>query len=449
MQVTNAPVQMGDVDDWLLTNKGGATVYYGVSNAVTPATATGSLSVGETKKMFGLTWLCTDPDQHTDVLYRDYSASLSGSSGGVGLGRLGPWWACNGDSTMVGQDGPSSSPFEQLCIMAAGRIQRVMGGNAAVGGTNTTQMLSRFDTDLAAMSRKPDVYLIWPGYNDIGAGGFTPQVTRTNIEAYIDRCLALGIQPVLMTILGRINQSSTPKLLQTAQTNLLYKEIAYRKGIRIIDITSMNDPLTGLTQAQYDFDNTHMNRKGGKAAANLILNQLSGALPTWTPPLTDSKVDPTNMLLNGCMYDINVDGKPDSWTVNIPAGITVIDDPDFPGKAMKIDQVASAARNVYQDVVTGFSTGDRISVSARFKLVAEAGPLAVTFAGVTVTAVIYGFIDWSTDVANGVWYKEFIVPPGTASLRFVAGQPGAGTGSLTTGQCTMRNLTTLAAAGVS
>lgn len=369
-------------------------------------------------------------------------------------GRLGGLWAGNGDSMMAGQNGRSSSPYWETCILSAGRIQSI--GNMSVGGTNTLQAFARFDADLALLPRIPDVYLLWFGYNDVGL--LTLAQTRANIEAYVDRCIALKIQPILLTIPGRINGATTATKLQTAQINLIIRAIGAGKGVRVIDIAPvLNDPFTGLVKTIYNFDNTHVNALGGRVLGQYILSFLSGDLPTWSVPMSNHNADATNLVVNGTMQDANADQKPDSWTVNVPGPVTIItNDPDFAGNAVKIDQVAAGgAINVFQDVTIGagtFAIGDRLALSGRVKIVAEAGPLAAagtfaraTFLGAGGTGG--GTSDWSTDIPNGAFYEEFVVPAATTGIR-VAVQASSGTGSITAGQITMRNLTALAALGL-
>jgi lysophospholipase L1-like esterase len=437
-----------------LANLGAGTVSYGPT--ADRALGASTLAAGASVTLSGVVYVYTAARAELEMTPTAAAASTSGTAS-AGKLRLGGWWAGNGDSMTVGQDGVASSPFEQVCMQSGGRIQRL--GNTAVGGTDTSQALARFDTDLAALGRVPDVWLMWLGYNDIGATGFTPAVTQANIEAIADRCAALGITLILPTLVGRINQSTAPKLLQTAQTNLVIRGIGSRKNVRVIDLaTILNDPTTGLVKTAYNLDNTHLNALGGRIAGQAILTALAGDLPTWSVPLADSSVDATNLLVNPLLFDGNADSKPDSWTVNVTPGVTVITDSDILGSAVSIAQAAAGSgKNVYQDVTVAsgkFAVGDRMALSGRFKILGgEAGPLAASYLRAAFvgssSGLVYGSGDWVGDVANGVVYREFVVPgSGTTAIRFAI-QAGTGTGTVVAGQLALRNLTALAAAGVS
>lgn len=438
-----------------VVNQGTSIVYYSGSRTVSDTVNDGSIAAGTSVTLYGATFFYLPASSSTATIQVSPAVSVAAAAS-IGRGRLGGWWAGNGDSMMLGQDGVASSPFEQVCMQAGGRIQRA--ANCSVGGTDSGQALARFDSDLAAIGRTPDVYLLWLGYNDIGAIGFTPTVTKANIEAYVDRCLALGIQPVLLTLVGRINQSSMAKVLQTAQTNLVIRGIGARKNVRVIDLAAIiNDPTTALVKTAYNFDNTHLNALGGRIAGQAILASVNGDLPTWSVPLADSSVDTTNLLVNPLMFDGNADSKPDSWTVNVTPGVTVITDPDILGSAVSINQsAAGSAKNVYQDVTLGatkFAVGDRMALCGKFKIVGgEAGPLAASYLRATfissASGLVYGSGDWVGDVANGCVYREFVVPgQGTTAIR-VWTQAGTGTGTVISGQIALRNLTAMTAAGV-
>lgn len=323
--------------------------------------------------------------------------------------------------------------------------------NAGKSGDNTTQMLARLQTDVIAYN--PTICAIFGGTNDVNQGGFSAVATMANITAMADMLRSANIQPVFCTIPPRTdgNYKTNIHALNTRITRY-----AEQHGYPLLDFYSqLTDPLvSGAWKTSYSLDGIHPQHVISRLMGQYASTNLAPLLPYWGPYLTLDPSDASNMLLNGTFAtDTNADGVSDSYSVDTPGATLAfsrISDATY-GYRQRITWTGSAtSKGIYQTVSTGFSAGDRISIAGRFTSSLEANSAQVQFGlvatGATVDPKRARIDSLSTDVTNGLFYGELVVPTGTTGLQFLAVSSVASqTGTLDLAQVTMQNLTTMTA----
>jgi lysophospholipase L1-like esterase len=206
----------------------------------------------------------------------------------------------------------------------AGYVRLVVAGLAANGvnvepipagisGHKSNQMLDRLERDVLAkkpqwMTLSCGVNDVWHGKNGVplddaqaAAGAFEKRGTepdkgtyKANITAIIDRALAAGAQPVILTATVIKEDLNSPENQKLAAYNAFLRDLAKEKKVRITDlnaafqekIKAANTPgknvLTG--------DGVHLNAEGNAVFARGILTalgcdaaQLAKAEASWAP----------------------------------------------------------------------------------------------------------------------------------------------------------------------
>lgn len=469
MQVTSVPVQVGDVDDWILTHRGGSAVYYSSDNTLTPSTAQGSLSAGDKVQLFGVNYFITaDASQQAEVSYSD--ALPSGMSGlkKVGGLRLGSLVAAIGDSETIGVSGAQTSWFSQMIWLSGQRMQ--FYANAAVGGQSSTQIAARFKTDIVDLIPKPDHVFLMCGTNDgPTAQNLSLATTRKNINNMCAQAAAAGIPMSIVSAPPRTVGATQATKTHINRVNRIKRSLALFWGNRFIDVfKDLVDPLTGLYKASMSSDGLHPTPVGARVAGASALAQVLNALPTWSPGFAESATDDDNLLTDGLFtVDTNADGVPDTWSAAFaPVGGTAThsldtDAANYLGNGMACAQagnnsIRSMDKSFNNATGIGFTTGDRLAYLGKVKLDCETGPMTAGGGNIirlrqTINAVptdiLIPLSAHVSDLSSGsAFYGEVVLQTNTQlTSTIIAAQ---GTGKITVSQLTLLNLTRLAAASV-
>lgn len=128
--------------------------------------------------------------------------------------------------------------------------------NKGVGGNTTSQMLSRFSTDVIA--NNPAYCLILGGVNDISAATANTTIL-SNLQSMYSQCFQNGIIPIACT-LTPWNAGTTAQQTQLTQLNQSITQYAMQNQIPLIDYYSMlNDPTNNgfMPSALVSADNIH------------------------------------------------------------------------------------------------------------------------------------------------------------------------------------------------
>lgn len=387
---------------------------------------------------------------------------LSGTYAVVGQARPGNGWSALGDSITqlsdlepgingVGATGSyyGGSWFSYATMVSAQRIRRVK--NAGISGNLTSQMLTRLQSDVIAYG--PSGCIILGGTNDIGysvsAGGPNPDATvfadfQSNLRAMAGQLRAAGVMPVLCTIPPN-NDARRHKLI--SQFNNWLRRYAAANGLLLLDFYAQAvDPSTGNYLASFGSpDGTHPGLAGYKTWGQYVASTLVPLLPPNYPSLRMDDTDANDLVTHGLFLGgaLSSQGIPPGWNITsgYPTGLTVslVTDPNVPGDMWQVQAVASSGPYYIQSNLgtSGWASGDTLAVSGvittdgnlsvSIKLADQSANLAVPFAS-------------TGSVARGVFYQEIAVPATSTNL-YLNLTTGQGTGTVSYGQMSVRNLT--------
>lgn len=365
-----------------------------------------------------------------------------------------------------------STWYNIAIALSMGKLVR--GGNYAIGGQNTAQVVARVP-DIIAANPRPNACVMFELTNTIG-GGADDAATLAAVDALFagaDQLAAAGIIPVIMNTptRGNIAQPKTDdERRRVALANVKIARLAALRGYPVIDVHRVSiDPATGKLLEAASTDGVHYtkvyNRKVAEAALEVLLPMAGG----YSPFLADWNADPTNLLTNGLFLGSTtlVGGypMPAGWNggSNNQRAITA---------PVAGDKLLGNWFDVWKDATVGaatgtdytstspsiaagaatFAVGDRMRFACRARVedienaVASTG--ALHFAGLTVllggiSQNIGPLYQYQVNIADAVAVAEFTVPAGATTMAVYAGL--AGQGKLRLGQMTLRNLTKLGA----
>ena len=378
-------------------------------------------------------------------------------------GRLyGPRTMAVGDSITAVVGGPelpgdgnnhyvnSNSWFFLSCALSGQRIRYV--ANQAVSGSNSGQVLSGLTANV--VNRAPDRCIILAGSNDYG-DGLTVSQTRSNLTAIYDALEAAGIMPIMCSILPRTGIPSA----SIAGINQWIAEQAYARGVPFLDFYSLfTDASTGNPATGYTADGIHPTALGQRTIAAYVVEKLAPYYPPATAPLPYHNGETTNLVTNGLfLTDADSNGRADNWATGIGSlgsytTHTLTSVSGWAGSAQTITRTATdvGAYQMSQNITTGWSPGDTIALMGRTSLSVETGAanasIYVIFGGHSPSKTVRPIHSAQTDLADGVFYVEHVIPIGTTTITVYFGFTTTGYGTLKFGQLAVRNLTTLAVA---
>jgi len=198
-----------------------------------------------------------------------------------------------GDSTVTDKSGWGLG-FKELLTDDAECI------NTSAGGRSSRSFIAEGKWK-AALALKGDYYLIQFGHNDQPGKGpereTEPETTyRDFMSRYVDEARAIGAKPVLVTSLTRRewNKSGDGKITSSLEPYVAaVRKIAAEKYVPLIDLHTLSKELCEqLGQERCNelspvvsnkVDNTHLNAKGSRVFARLVVAGLTNAVPELTP----------------------------------------------------------------------------------------------------------------------------------------------------------------------
>ena len=172
--------------------------------------------------------------------------------------------------------------------------------NSGVGGNTTTQMLTRFPSDVLGVGNAEYV-VIWGGINDINQDR-TDTFIEANLQAMYDLAYAAGLKVIAVNITPfKGNGIWTAGRQATADAvNAWIANTAIRVDYRVDAYTLLEDPGTPDTLlAAYDSnDHLHLSAAGYAAVGSAV-----HTAATWTPLAGVGEVLGGQVVINGDMGD--------------------------------------------------------------------------------------------------------------------------------------------------
>lgn len=324
--------------------------------------------------------------------------------------------------------------LNQLHILTSQRMK--FGGVYATGGWHMSQIRDVHLPQVLALNPKPSAVILFLGTNDFG----NPlQYTQNIFTDIVDRLLNAGIAPILVTIMPH---DDVPSYLPYVLTwNAFIRQYAAANGFAILDAwTAVTDP-DQTYKAGYTIEGLHPTEIAYRAIAD---QGIADGLPTLFPAAPTDLVsndinDLTNLFNNGVInqgllsVDTNGDGVADAFTTKSTTGIFTRIARSL-GFWQQLKHSTTGQAIFLQRTLTGFSPGnkyrfamevetDNISLTATaFTLELRATvPGGFTYpTGASSTDIRLGAQVWTADTA-GIFYVDFVMPPGTTALVYTAG----------------------------
>ena len=229
-------------------------------------------------------------------------------------------------------------------IMSRQRIQIVR--NAGAPGETTTQMMARFDTDVAAYS--PQVVFMAGGTNDIGAGTALSTI-QANFVSFVTECRAINARPVFCTVSPSGSASPTNRSQQIARLNQWILDYAAENYIDVVDFyAALVDATTGSFVTAYNSgDNIHPSEAGYAIMGATAATAMADVLPASKRPLCVSDTDDNNLVTSGCFSTATGTALVTPWVdqAGTPSGsaISYTTESGVPGKLLTITSTGTVA----------------------------------------------------------------------------------------------------------
>ena len=223
----------------------------------------------------------------------------------------------------------------------------------------------------------------------------------------------------------------------------------YHSGVTSGCQTPCLDTATSGWKAGYSDDGLHPNLTAQLACARAVQEAIEAIFPDRTPPLAGALDDALNLLQNAPFGDGDADGLADSpWFAGGGGAASVVAGPGGAGNVQVLATTGSAAF-LQQNVLTGWSIGERVAFAGLVSADAQAGGMTysarVAYAGAALGQP-RGFApahELTGDLpGQALFYGEGVIPPGTLRLE-VAFSVDKGRGSIRLGRPTLLNLTRL------
>lgn len=414
------------------------------------------------------------PEINATIVRRDINVSVSGARGPQGPagadGAQGPAGAdaarrkerrlsvvLAGDSiTRGGSSGPGEATirltgtFAEMGVMLSAQPYRILS-NAGVGGNTSAMLRARFAADV--LSYAPDIVILTIGTNNVLAAPTMPDAAivslMDDIEAMVVDALAIDALPVI--VVPPANNTGPAGIRKLVP---YYYRLAEAYDLPLVDTYAVTvDPATGNWKAGYAGDGTHPNSTTGippmAAALAAVLDDLSlGRARNYMAACAETAVgQPANLLANGC-FALGAGGSAvTNWTLDGNVAVTPTT-PDatapYTGRTMTFVKTDEGSRYLATSaaVSTGFSVGDRLRFSTRFKL----SGLSASPSGIYVQLTFNGpglhlrpAFNWTLEGDFRNVSGEAVVPAGTTSIQAYLYAQDAGTYEMS--NWTVTNLT--------
>ncbi len=145
-----------------------------------------------------------------------------------------------GDSiTQFGKDTPSGYVRLVVSGLAANDIN-VKPIFAGISGHKSNDMLARVDRDVLTKDPKPAVMTLSCGVNDVwhGARGVELEPYKENITAIIDKAVAAGVRPVILTATMIQENPDNNENKKLADYNAFLRGLAAERSIPLADLNA-------------------------------------------------------------------------------------------------------------------------------------------------------------------------------------------------------------------
>ena len=382
-------------------------------------------------------------------------------------------------ASMSAWGGPNDFPFPGIDDSFLGHIcletfQRVkFAGVYAIAGYTQAQVRSMILPIVLTLNPAPGAcFYVDPPVNDIGYG-VSFATMKTTLKSVVASLLGNGIVPILGTIPPQYSTDDSA-LRAVQQWNTWIRRYAAQNRFPLLDMWTAVAGADGYFLSGYDSgDHVHPNSAGHRAIAQqAIADGIADIFPEngsvftsrWTGDLSNLF---NNGTLNLGMFTTNSGGTGTGLTsVGSSTTTCSIDAPTASDKLLgNWQQLSRTTGNTgFIELVatlSGWSVGDVLAVSGRVQTsgitttgttwavgVDIAIPGGYTFpspSGDTVTNVLVGCRSFISDIDDGLFYTEVMIPTGTtaASVSMYLSTPtNAGTCTLRVGELTIVNLTT-------
>lgn len=369
--------------------------------------------------------------------------------------------ACIGDSRTTA-DYPNATPiYVTYAVRAlAGRLQWV--GNYATGGYTAAQVRATHLPQVLALNPRPTFCVVLAGTNDLATR--TAAEIVDDLRAMYVALRGAGITPVCLSELPR--DLTAVSLNKIAAVNSGIAAIARSYGFPFVDVYPLLcDPATGQwsSSATYETDGVHPIALGHKVIGDAIATALSTLIPPFSAPLVHHAADTTTAVVAPTFAagftDANADSLPDnsgslsgySFFNNSAANATVTYGADSGVVAGRWLHIERSAADATIDLRTNggvtCSAGDVVEIGCRYKVTGMGADneafLFWTRSDSTSVVIASAMSEEPNDVAASTFYGVYTVPSGYSGVRMIAYLSGSTGPTLSIGQMTMRNLTTL------
>lgn len=279
-----------------------------------------------------------------------------------------------------------------------------VGGNAGVAGNTSTQLLTRYATDVTALS--PSIVCLLIGVNDLAS--IPAETTISNIAAMLAANAAINARTVITKILPYKTAASPMNATELARWEAVN---AYISGLASSTISVVDgEDLLGNVDANHTIieslfdDTTHPNPRGAYLLGNRVAAVLNGLYGT-PDILFTSPLDMRSAVPNG-----EFAGTPNAWT----ASDTLL------GSSVVRSLVARASHgNWWQQMLSGsVTTGSPLLsvTSANANSGFVAGDIVQAAIEIECDAGANGIIGVTADLLSGWTKGGNIYSPYTAEM---------------------------------
>lgn len=342
----------------------------------------------------------------------------------------------------------------QIAVQSKQRIQ--FRGVFAYPGKTTTEIASNLSTVLTNAPASATVFLL-AGTNDASKGAaFTDALFTAWKSDYANLTNALLVagHPVVVCLLPAL--TGTASISNVHRCNAFLRKFAEKRGLLVFDLYTPFVGADGSQTAGQWQDAAHFSTTGLKAIGAKGLAEIAPRFPFPAPVTAQTTDDPWNLvpgqksLMTPNANGWSSFGTSKSLTLVAPGNSG--SPSGLRGNWLGWGRDASSASDatlLIAQITAGFSVGERIAFSGRisttgFETAASKLTVAVLYYNSTGDPNLPGLYEWQTDIADGAWYTEGVIPAGTTEMGVRLTHRSTGAGGATTvllGEVTIRNLT--------
>lgn len=335
-----------------------------------------------------------------------------------------------GDSKPTYGNGNASAGTYPDWVTFFSKGQAVRASVVSHPGWRTDQIAAVVATDIATIVASGARHVVLDTGTNDALQGTSAATFRTALRAILDALALAGLSATILTqppLSGSITGWNNVQ-----RVNWIIGREASARGLALVDIYGqLADPATGQAKASMNVtDNIHQAPAARTIVAKAIAAGLAGFLPPATNFLTlgvPMSMIPSPAFLtdtDGNGYANGIDGSAAGATLT-PS--LVADARGFNWQRMTLaGRTATTEAHSTTTITTGFSVGDRLAFSCLYRngqsgrlnptVICYSSAFAVLLqTNLSAAGGDAGVAHFDTD---GVGYKEFIVPAGTANIVF-------------------------------